>query len=563
MFKSFKSFVMKYYPIFVFVCLSILFVLFAVKSKVIFESDDYHYHIHRLQALIINIKAHHLYPYLYTGGVRNIPYLEGVFYPQVTMIPVAVLCLLLGSLVNGVYIGFAIYTFIGLCIFYFVARRLDRSKIESIFITTVYAFCAYRSTDLFARFDIGEFVALTFIPLALYGLYAICLGNEHDWPSLGLGLSLVMLSHILSTLLCVLTLLVMLLTFIFVKKHNNIKWILINLIRSVVLFICSSAIFLFPFIEQELANSYSQPGVRNIMGSAASLDSLAGAALSNSLKMMQSNNQHVTYSIGIIMLFAILWGLIKFSNLDLITKYCLLFGSVTFLMASNIFVWKIAMQTPLQVIQYSFRILSISSCFLAIVAGKMLYNFINIPIRARIVGRASTIIVTMLLILIPWLASFYNYTASCNPSHNYRDNQYISMDNWYFGEYIPKMKHFNNYVHHMASSSGKIYRVKSIESIPEGLILEDSRFSNAHNLVIPVPSYKNIEVLQSGHRLCITKQNGLWVVHHSNNRQIIMKYKKSKLDNVAGVISICTWIISSLMLVIIWFRRHFKLTLGE
>ena len=60
-------------------------------------------------------------------------------------------------------------------------------------------FIAYRTADAFARFALGEFLGMVFLPLIIYGLYAVMYGKEKDWPYLALGLGKVIFSHNLST----------------------------------------------------------------------------------------------------------------------------------------------------------------------------------------------------------------------------------------------------------------------------------------------------------------------------------------------------------------------------
>ena len=45
----------------------------------------------------------------------------------------------------------------------------------------------------------GEFTALTFLPLLVYGLYAVLVGNQKDWPCLVAGATGLLQSHILTT----------------------------------------------------------------------------------------------------------------------------------------------------------------------------------------------------------------------------------------------------------------------------------------------------------------------------------------------------------------------------
>lgn len=58
------------------------------------------YHINRIQELTDNIKEGNWYPYLYSHHFKDTAYLLGVFYPQLTLIPFALACLLVKKLCN-------------------------------------------------------------------------------------------------------------------------------------------------------------------------------------------------------------------------------------------------------------------------------------------------------------------------------------------------------------------------------------------------------------------------------------------------------------------------------
>ena len=81
-----------------------------MRSGVIFNAGDLPYHINRIQELIDNLKNGTWYPYLYTYHFRNTAYMLGVFYPQLTLLPYAIISILLKNDVYGIYVGMMFYT---------------------------------------------------------------------------------------------------------------------------------------------------------------------------------------------------------------------------------------------------------------------------------------------------------------------------------------------------------------------------------------------------------------------------------------------------------------------
>lgn len=182
--------------------ISTLFVLPVINNKLLITGDDIQYHLYRIGELVNNFKHGNLYPYLYSYSFNKIGSAIGIFYPQVTLIPIAFFVLITGKFSTGIYLGVFFYTFLTVSFTYIVARKFKYNKIQSIFASIIYCFCTYRTIDIYTRFALGEFLAMTFLPLIVYGLYAVMYGNQKDWPFLALGFAGILFSHYLSTIIC-------------------------------------------------------------------------------------------------------------------------------------------------------------------------------------------------------------------------------------------------------------------------------------------------------------------------------------------------------------------------
>lgn len=67
----------------------------------------------------------------------------------------------------------------------------------------LYTLSIYRLIDLYTRAALGEGMAMIFLPLVMWGMYELFLGNEKKWYLAALGFTGVMQCHILSTELAV------------------------------------------------------------------------------------------------------------------------------------------------------------------------------------------------------------------------------------------------------------------------------------------------------------------------------------------------------------------------
>lgn len=546
--------------ILIFIIFSFLFIFPFLKWNIIFFGGDLPYHINRIQELTDNLRKGNWYPYLYTYHFNKTGYLLGAFYPQLTLLPFAFFSILLGSYVKGIYLGLFVYTFIAMVIFYFVMRKLNRSQLESTFASVIYCFCAYRSVDAFSRFALGEFLGMVFIPLALYGLYAILIGNKNDWPYLAIGLSFTLLSHVLSTFLCICTLAIIFL--LCLPYVNNFKARMKKLFFSILAFIGSSAIFLFPFIEQEISNSYKQPSPTNLSNLSSSLSSFILNSLSNNINCNAVQNWWDVANIGFVLLIALIWGIFSYNYLDRLNRTLLILGSVYFLVSSSFFPWSIIMHTPLRVIQFPFRLLEISTIFLVPIAANLCFMIVN---NARNKGLSKYLLSLLLIIAIicPWYSSVHNFIeASFNNNENFNDTKlYTDPKNkayWWLDQYTPVMskQHFNDIYTHKAMINTHKYQLNQIKAIPNGLIYKDNKLGNHENVTLPIAYYKNIQIYQKGKKYdFIRNKDNLINLPKTSQGPIKVIYNPSVGDKISQIISIVTWLFLLFLLIKIKYYK--------
>ena len=97
-----------------FLLLSYLFIYPFITKGILFNGDDTWYQINRILEIKEGIKDGNFLPYVYTHSFGKIAYPLGIFYPEITIVPIAVLVLLLPHPVTGIYLGIAGYTLLSL-----------------------------------------------------------------------------------------------------------------------------------------------------------------------------------------------------------------------------------------------------------------------------------------------------------------------------------------------------------------------------------------------------------------------------------------------------------------
>ncbi|MFK5676177.1 hypothetical protein [Ligilactobacillus sp. LYQ60] len=85
---------------------------------------------------------------------------------------------------------------------YYSSKSIFHNKLVALTFSILYVFATYRSLDLYRRFDIGEFIAMAFIPLVVSALYQIIVCDKQRWMMLAVAMALILYSHLLSLVLC-------------------------------------------------------------------------------------------------------------------------------------------------------------------------------------------------------------------------------------------------------------------------------------------------------------------------------------------------------------------------
>lgn len=132
--------------------LSVIFVFPLYAQHQLYFGDDLVYHINRIRELADNISHRNYFPQLYTYNYRETGFLLGSFYPQITLYPFVIASLILHSTVNGIYVGFAFYSFLSMFFMYLVVNKICHQKDVALISGIIYGFCTYRTVDAFVRF---------------------------------------------------------------------------------------------------------------------------------------------------------------------------------------------------------------------------------------------------------------------------------------------------------------------------------------------------------------------------------------------------------------------------
>lgn len=333
--------------------------------------------------------------------------LTGAMYPQLFLYFAALLRFLGVStmlsykvLIVGANIGTALLT-------YYSIKNICNSKKIGFIASILYTFSTYRLVDVYTGACLGELLALTFLPLIVWGIYELLWGDHKKWYLLALGVSGVLESHILSTEMYLFFLILTALYWLFTKKDSFVPRILSG-IKAVVLTILLNAYFVIPFLYYS-TEGFQVFGMNNDLSLSTSYFSQMFTFFTNATgqnKILGSTQGEMPLSIGGILVLGELCFCVTLlrryrsqnNKNDTIGILCLAFGILGVVMSSWIFPWKTIqsisflhfLTAPLE---FVWRFLGPASMFLSITSAIGIVNFAEkLPKREWLYGIVFTIV---------------------------------------------------------------------------------------------------------------------------------------------------------------------------
>ncbi len=230
---------------FVFISLS-FYIIYPMLHETFFGGHDLIYHLNRIEGIKTALLSGQFPVRIHPEQLAGYGYPNGIFYPELFLYFPALLRIL-GMSVKNSYITFIFTVNITTALFSYLSfTQLFRSRYAGILCAVVYTLNPYRLANLYERSALGEFIAATFFPVVLYGLYCIIFEDKKRWHWLVLGASGLLQSHILSTelalLFCIFTCL------LFLKRLFDKEKRFLSLIKAGTYSLLINLWFILPFL---------------------------------------------------------------------------------------------------------------------------------------------------------------------------------------------------------------------------------------------------------------------------------------------------------------------------
>lgn len=342
--------------IFSFAMITIFMTYPKIKTGNIEVYSDWSFHGLRAEQIFLNLKRGNFLTFIATDAFQHTGVGNFLFYPTVFLYPWAVLRLFFKP-VTAFYCWYGLIMLMTFIIAYFSMKAFSKRRIAAMVFSLSYALGSYHlclSTAIF-----GEFIAASFLPLAFWAFYETLFRDDSKWPLLGIGMSLIIYSHVLSVFITSEIMFAIFIMKLIFDKVSEKRFL--SLSKAVGISVLLTLFITIPYLTDFIGKNVTsaQPGVAPVMV----------RTLMNVLET-SFNNSVSSSSIGLILILTAVFGslwILKAHSKTLTAIYVL--GISLIIVSTGSFPWNVLSDTPLGMIQLPFRYLSYASMFLSVILG--------------------------------------------------------------------------------------------------------------------------------------------------------------------------------------------------
>ena len=201
--------------------------------EVVLGGNDFMFHLMRIEGIYRAMASGEFPVRINPVQTAGYGYLSATLYPQLFFYPAA--CLrFFGVSLKTCHKLLLVSANVGTALIaYYSVKNITKSEKIGIVMSFLYTLSAYRLTCMYMRVAVGELLALTFLPLVVWGVYE-CLWGQRRWIILTLGMTGVLGCHILSAELCAAFMILELVWWLCSRKKDQVKERFLSGIKAVV-----------------------------------------------------------------------------------------------------------------------------------------------------------------------------------------------------------------------------------------------------------------------------------------------------------------------------------------
>lgn len=390
------------------------------------SGHDLTFHLNRIASLSDAIKSGSFPQRIQFEMANGYGYPTPLFYGEFFLLIPAILHIFAIPLQTCYQIFGILVNFSTCCICFICFRKITNDWKISLLGSALYTLSSYRIIDIYVRGAVGEYLAITFFPLLLYGFFFLYTASSRrafklsEYYPIILGLTGIIQSHILSCEMV--AIFIVLFVFIFWKKTIQ-KHRFIALFKSLIITILLNLWFLVPFLQsmQMNLNVTNAEEINNLESTSVYIPQLfgvfhswQGASVSGLLHEMPLS---IGFSFVIVIALFFLYCIQRpytetaYRSFQPI-KILFFFGTIALILCLNIIPWgnilhfSKAIAKIVGMVQFSWRYIAIATVFLSFMSVLLLVEIKKTQSAQYI----NTVIFSILLcITISEGFFFYNF----------------------------------------------------------------------------------------------------------------------------------------------------------
>lgn len=210
---------------------------------------DLDFHLTRIAAVAEEFSNGQFPVRMMTSMCNGYGYANSLFYCDIFLWLPALLYNLMVPLQDCYKIYVVLVNLFTVVISYCCFREITENRKSGYLGAALYTLSTYRLTNLCLRGAVGEYTAMTFLPLIVLGMYKIYTSKKltwKEWMPLALGMAGVMMSHILTVIMLAIGLLIFCVACI-TKTLNRDR--ILAIVKAAVITLLLTAWFIVPFVE--------------------------------------------------------------------------------------------------------------------------------------------------------------------------------------------------------------------------------------------------------------------------------------------------------------------------
>jgi len=218
----------------------------------VLEAHDLDFHIRRIEGIKDGFLSGQFPVRIHPLWVRGHGYASSIMYGEFFLYFPALLRLIHIPATYAYNTYIILVNIATVLISYFSFRKISHNTLIGLMMTVFYSANIYRLSNIYTRAAVGEYTAMTFLPLIIYGIYTLYTIEKdleeykRAWLVLAIGYSGVIVSHAITTFLSIGFSIII---FVLLIKITAQRETIIQLVKTFVTVILLNAWFIIPFIQ--------------------------------------------------------------------------------------------------------------------------------------------------------------------------------------------------------------------------------------------------------------------------------------------------------------------------